>query len=92
MKSDLKKWPQGNENWTISQHDQLVEKMAAPIPIAMSLDVPAAGNVSFSIEIRKKLAERAAYWRKQWQQEERRRTFGIQKEKKMLSQNQSWVF
>ena len=37
--------------------------MAAPTP--MNLTVP-AGNISFSVQIRSQLAERAAYWRQQW--------------------------
>ena len=40
--------------------------MAAPT--SLNLDVP-SGNLYFPIETRRKLAERAAYWRKQWQEE-----------------------
>ena len=40
--------------------------MAAITP--MNLEVP-AGNNSFPIQVRERLAERAAYWRDEWEKE-----------------------
>ena len=64
--------------------------MAAPT--LMNLKVP-AGNISFIVQIRSQLAERAAYWRQQWtiEKDSKKKVFN-NRTKKWIAPQPKWGF
>ena len=67
-----------------------INKNGCPYP--MNLTVP-AGNISFSVQIRSQLAERAAYWRPQWtiEKDSKKKVFN-NRTKKGIAPQPKWGF